>query len=295
MTDSAEMQKGTPAVRAQTARSTVRAVIFDWAGTTVDFGSFAPVVSIVETFEVQGVSIAPAEARGPMGLEKKEHIRRLLADDGIRERWRAATSHDPVQEDVEALFEDLEPRLLGAVRRHADLVPGTIQLLQELRARGIRIGSTTGYSRRVMDVLRPEAARRGFSPDVVVCPTDAPAGRPFPWMCFLNAMHLGVYPRWRLVKIGDTPADIQEGLNAGMWTIGVVCSGNALGLSPEELDSLLPGERSMRVEEAARHLRSAGAHYVVDGVWSCQAPLSRIEERLRRGELPSLEASSELA
>ena len=114
-------------------------------------------------------------------------------------------------------------------------------------------------------------------------------------MCYLNAMHLGVFPPWRMVKIGDTSADIQEGLNAGMWTIGVISSGNSLGLSPEELEALSPGERSLREEEAALGLRAAGAHYVTEGVWSCGEPLARIDERLRRGELPSAEEVHESA
>jgi phosphonoacetaldehyde hydrolase len=171
--------------------SGIAAVIFDWAGTLVDFGCFAPTVSIVEVFAGRGVALTMSEARGPMGLEKKEHIRRLLALDSVGDQWREATGTEPRAEDAEALYEELEPRLAEAVKRSSRLVPGTLQLADELRAWGTRIGSTTGYMRPLMDILTAEAARQGFTADAMVCPSDVPAGRPFPWMCFRNARAAG--------------------------------------------------------------------------------------------------------
>jgi len=277
------------------AESGIAGVIFDWAGTTVDFGCFAPTVSIVEAFARRGVALTLHEARGPMGLEKRDHLRRLLADPGISARWTEATGAAPARGDAETLYEDLEPRLLQAVTRHAALIPGTKELTDELRTWGIKIGSTTGYLRPLMDILISEAAQQGFSPDAVVCPSDVPAGRPFPWMCFLNAMKLEVYPPRRMVKIGDTSADMQEGLNAGMWTIGVTLSGNEIGLTEAELGALQPDERSALVHEAERRLRAAGAHYVTESVGTCRAVLARIEERLMRGEHPSPERMHEPA
>jgi phosphonoacetaldehyde hydrolase len=277
------------------AESGIAAVIFDWAGTTVDFGCLAPTVSIVEAFARRGVVLTPAEARGPMGLEKKEHLRRLLADPSIGVRWREATGAEPSPGDPDSLYEDLEPHLVRAVRRHAALVPGARELTDELRIWGIKIGSTTGYLRPLMDILTSEAARQGFSPDAVVCPSDVPVGRPFPWMCFLNAMRLNVYPPRRMVKIGDTPMDMQEGSNAGMWTIGVTVSGNEVGRAETELDSLQPQVRNALLQDAERRLRAAGAHYVTESVGTCRAVLARIEERLMRGEHPSPERAHEPA
>ena len=267
----------------------IAGVIFDWAGTTVDFGCFAPAVSIVEAFARRGVMVTLPEARRPMGLEKRAHLRELLADPAIAARWREATGAEPIPGDADSLYEDLEPYLRQAILRHAALVPGTKELTDELRTWGIRIGSTTGYGRPLMDTLTGEAHKQGFSPDAVVCPSDVPAGRPFPWMCFLNAMKLDVYPPRRVVKIGDTAADMQEGINAGMWAVGVTLSGNEIGLSETELGTLTPGELAARAREAERRLRAAGAHYVTESVGTCRAVLARIEERLMRGEYPSPE------
>ncbi|HVP20060.1 MAG TPA: phosphonoacetaldehyde hydrolase [Spirochaetia bacterium] len=271
--------------------SGIAAVVFDWAGTLVDFGCFAPTASIVETFAQRGVTITLAEARGPMGLEKREHIRRLLADPGIASRWKEAAGVDPRAEDASSLYEELEPRLATAVRRHAELVPGARELADELRAWGIGIGSTTGYLRPIMDILTAEAASQGFVADAVLCPSDVPAGRPYPWMCFLNAIKLQAYPPRRLVKIGDTPADIQEGLNAGMWTIGVTLSGNEVGLSRSQLSALTDEEQSVLMQEAEKRLRDAGAHFVTESVGTCRDVLAGIEERIIRGEQPSREKS----
>ena len=271
--------------------SGIAAVIFDWAGTLVDFGCFAPTVSIVETFAHRGVELTVAEARGPMGLEKRAHIRRLLADDSVSQRWKQAAGADPRPEDADSLYEELEPRLAMAVKRFSRLVPGTRELAEELRSGGIRIGSTTGYLRPLMDILTEEAARQGFTADAVVCPSDVPAGRPSPWMCFLNAMRLDVYPPRCIVKIGDTPADMREGLDAGMWTVGVTLSGNEVGLSETEVEQLTADERFARAMEAEGRLLAAGAHYVTESVGSCRAVLARIEERILEGEHPSREKS----
>ncbi len=271
----------------------ISAVIFDWAGTLVDFGCFAPTVSIVEAFAARGVQLSMPEARGPMGLEKREHLRRLLADQSISRRWKAAAGKEPVPGDADSLYEELEPRLVHAVKRHSRLVPGVRELTEELRTWGIRIGTTTGYLRPLMDILAAEAARQGFRAEAVICPSDVPAGRPYPWMCFLAATRLGAFPPRMMVKIGDTPADMQEGVNAGMWTVGVTLSGNEVGLSEVEVEQLTADERFERTEEAERRLREAGAHYVTDSVKTCRTILARIEERIIRGEHPAREKSRE--
>ena len=278
---------------AVSSKGPIAAVVFDWAGTIVDFGCFAPTVSIVETFAERGIQITLAEARGPMGLEKKEHLRRLLAQEGVRRQWRNATGSDPKATDAEALYEDLEPRLFQAVKRHSGLVPGARELTAELHASGIGIGSSTGYLRPLMDVVSHEAAAQGLTMDEVICPSDVPAGRPYPWMCFLNAMRLGACPMSRVVKIGDTPADVQEGLNAGAWVIGVTLSGNEVGLSASEAAEMDPAERASRVRAAETRLRAAGAHYVTDSVATCREVLARIQERIARGDQPSVERSYE--
>ena len=273
----------------------ISAIVLDWAGTVVDFGSFAPVVSIQEVFAARKVPISAAAARGPMGLEKREHLRRLLADPDIRRRWTAVAGAEATPRDVDELYRDLEPRLSAAVRRYSRLIPGVRELTDELRTWGVRIGTTTGYLRPLTDQLVEQAGRHGFIADAVACPSDVPAGRPYPWMCFEVMTRLGVFPPRSVVKIGDTPVDMREGVNAGMWTIGVTLSGNEVGLSETEASGLTADDRSERTLEAEHRLYEAGAHYVAEGAWACRSVLARIEERIIRGEYPAREKVREHA
>lgn len=265
----------------------VQAVILDWAGTTVDFGCFAPVECIVEVFGLRGVEVSVQEARGSMGLGKRDHLLALLKSPAVTWRWAEATGAAPRAADVESLFDDLEPALVEAAARRSTPVRGVRELCDALRARGAAIGTTTGYSTRVMAALAAEAAREGYMPDVVVTPGDVPAGRPAPFMCYLAAARMGAFPLWQMVKIGDTPADMHEGANAGMWCIGLTESGNEVGMAEHELGAMPPLDRQAIVQAATQRLRAAGAHYVAAGPWDCLTLIEEIDARICRGERPA--------
>jgi phosphonoacetaldehyde hydrolase len=184
------------------------------------------------------------------------------------------------------MFEEFVPLQLDCLAQYADLIPGTLAVVAELRKQGIKIGSTTGYTREMMDLLLSEAARRGYEPDSTVCATDVPAGRPEPWMCLQNAQSLGVYPMEACVKIGDTLPDIEEGLNAGMWTIGLAKSGNELGLNEAEIAVLSAEELQARLRRAYQRMAGTGAHYVVDTIADVLPVVDRIRQQLASGERP---------
>ncbi len=262
----------------------VRAVIFDWAGTAVDYGSLAPVTAFVRAFAEAGVEISPEEARAPMGLSKMDHTRALCQAPAVARRWRAVHRRDPDEGDMERLYRRIEPLLGQTVLQHCRPIPGFLPLVAELRRRGARIGSTTGYTRAIMQILAPEAARQGYAPDALICSDQAPAGRPYPWMCYLNAIELGAYPTGAMVKVGDTAADIREGRNAGMWTIGFSRCGNEVGLAEEQLGSVAPAELERLLERARRRLEEAGAHFVVEGPWECLPAIEEIDRRLAAGQ-----------
>lgn len=270
----------------RTYRSPLRAVLLDWAGTTVDFGCMAPAAVFVQVFSEQGIGITMTEARGPMGLHKRDHIRAITRVPRVAEQWRQVHGTDCTEENVEAMFQAFVPQQLAIIADHADLVPGVAEAQAEFRRRDMRIGTSTGYNNEMMDVLSAAAAERGYKPDRVVCATDVPAGRPAPWMAYRNAMELGVYPMEAWVKIGDTRADVEEGLNAGMWTVGVVLSGNEMGLTQQEVAELAPADLAGRRAAARERLLQAGAHEVIDSLAETAALLDRLEERLRRGEKP---------
>lgn len=264
----------------------IKAVVFDWAGTMIDHGSRAPMGAFVKVFSQFDVPLTVEEARRPMGLPKWDHIRALVSDPGIAERWRKAHGRLPDDRDVDRVYEVFVPLNAAVVTDYSDLVPGAAELAAELRARGIRIGSTTGYTRDIMQQLLPVAAAQGYAPDNLVCAGDLPAGRPTPLMMYKCFVDLGVWPAHAVVKVDDTDPGIAEGLAAGCWTVGVAMSGNAVGLSLEELNALPEAERAGRRSRAVRELTLAGAHYVIDSVADLAPILDLIEGRLARGERP---------
>ncbi len=267
-------------------RGPIQAVILDWAGTTQDFGVFAPAVVFVDVFERWGVPISVAEARAPMGLFKLDHIREITRMPAVAGRWREAKGRDVTEEDVRGMFADFAPLQVEAMAKYSDLIPGTVEAIGEMRRRGYRIGSTTGYMRQAADVALREAARQGYAPDSTVCADEVPAGRPAPWMVLRNLENLSVYPPCSAVKIGDTKIDIDEGLNAGCWTIGLSAAGNYVALARSEFEALPFEERRELVLKSDDLLRRQGAHYVVETIADVMPVLDDIERRLRNGERP---------
>lgn len=267
-------------------RGPLQAVLLDWAGTTLDYGCYAPAVVFIEVYKRKGVPISIQEARAPMGAHKKVHIRKISQLETVSRRWQAAHGRPPDEDDVEAMFQDFVPLQLACLADYADLIPGTLEAVADFHRRGLKIGSTTGYTTEMMKILLAEAKRRGYEPDSTVCASDVPAGRPEPWMCVQNAMHLRVYPFEACVKADDTLPGIDEGLNAGMWTIGLARTGNELGLNAEEITRLEPNVLQASLERARTRMHQSGAHYVVDGIWDVPAVLDDINARLARGERP---------
>ncbi len=265
---------------------TLRAVVLDWAGTIVDHGSLAPVAAIQSVFAAAGVPVTIAEVRQSMGLAKKAHIGSILEIPRVRDAWTHKHGSPPSHEAVERLYAEFIPSQIRVLAEHSRLIPGVAEALQRMRGRGLKIGTTTGYNRAMLDVLLPCAAAQGIVPDSAVCPDEVVAGRPLPWMCYLTALRLEVYPLEAMVKIGDTPADIEEGRNAGMWTIGVTRTGNEVGLAAEEWTQLPAAARNELLSNARHRLEQAGAHYTAPSAAECDSILDSIDARLERGEQP---------
>jgi phosphonoacetaldehyde hydrolase len=243
-------------------------------------------VVFVEVFKRHGVPIDIDEARGPMGAHKRTHIQRITELDAVKERWRAAHGSLPGEPDIDAMYRDFIPLQLKCLSQYSALIPGTLDAIAALRARGIKIGSTTGYDRQMIDINLADAAKQGYAPDATVCASDVPHGRPYPYMALANVMQLGVMTVEACVKVDDTVPGIDEGLNAGMWTIGFSVSGNEVGLSLAEWQALPPAEQASRRTRAAQRLLQSGAHYVVDSIAELMPCIDDIQARISRGERP---------
>ena len=267
-------------------RGPVKLVILDWAGTTMDYGCYAPAVVFVEVYKRHGVEITMEQARRPMGLHKRDHIKAISQIEQVAEAWKKAHGRPVTEQDVDAMFADFQPLQLACLADYADLIPGTLETVAALRERGIAIGSTTGYFTEAMELIKKEAARRGYVPDSSVCATQVPAGRPHPWMVLQNMFNTGIYPSEAVVKVGDTKPDIGEGLNAGVWTVGLAKTGNEMGLNREEIEALDAETRERKLAQAREGLARSGAHYVVDTIADLLPVIDDVDTRLARGERP---------
>ncbi|MDX1755421.1 MAG: phosphonoacetaldehyde hydrolase [Marinobacter sp.] len=264
----------------------LQAVIMDLAGTCVDFGSLAPIRAFLDLFEAEGIELTEAEAREPMGTEKREHIRRLLAMPRIRSQWQTRFSQLPDDDDIDRLYRAFLPLQTRAIVERAALIPGALELQALLQERGIALGVNTGYSREMVEVMLPHLKEQGFDPRSVVVATEVPQGRPAPHMSLKNAIELGVSTVQACVKVDDTATGIEEGLNAGMWTVAVVASGNAVGLSEPHLEALDKAERAQRIAQGYRAMAPSGAHYLIDTIADLPDVLAEINRRLATGERP---------
>jgi len=261
----------------------IKAVIFDWAGTIIDYGCLAPTKVFIEVFREKNILVNTDEARGPMGLAKKDHVRELLKIESVQLQWVDEYGRMPGEADVEELYARLGPGLSRVVKKYSKAIPGAIDLINLLKNQEIKVGSTTGYVEEMMNNILPLTVKQGLLPDSVVNSSEVSSGRPFPWMIYRNCEKLGVYPLNRMVKIGDTVADIQEGINAGMWTIGITKSGNEVGLSPEEIENADLQWLNEKIALAGEKLLAAGADFVAEGVWDCLPILEEIDRRIESG------------
>src|SRR5580693_7875690 len=241
-------------------------VILDWAGTMVDFGCEAPVKALLEAFAAEGVVIDAASARRDMGKSKADHVRALLRIPAVAAAWCAARGRSANDSDVELLMSRLGPLMRAHAAEAATLIPGARETVEQLRALGLKVASSTGYTRDMMEPVLARAAAQGYVPEHVVCSGETPAGRPAPLMIYKACAELGVWPLSRVVKVDDAEAGVAEGKAAGAFTVGVAASGNAIGLSLDAFRGLTAAERASRLDAARKSLSSAGADLVIDSV-----------------------------
>jgi phosphonoacetaldehyde hydrolase len=232
------------------------------------------------------VVIGDSEARRDMGMAKRDHVRGILAMDAVRTAWIAQRGVAPTEADVDRIHDAVEPLMRAAAAEHSDLIPGAADLVADLRGRGVRIGSCTGYTRTMMADILPLAVAQGYAPEALVCSGETPQGRPTPMMLWKVLAELQAWPVRACVKIDDAPVGVAEGVAAGTWSVGLSASGNGVGLPREALWALDPADRAARVAASAEALRAAGADFVIETVADLPAVLTEIESRLARGEGP---------
>jgi len=269
-------------------RGKVQALILDWSGTTADAYVVAPAVVFVAVFKRKNVEISMAEARGPMGLRKDLHIKALTEVDEIKERWKNIHGKYPDQSDVDRMFADFVPLQLDCLRKYTTLLPGVAEVTQRLQKQGIKIGSTTGFVRPMVDILEKDSAKQGYKPDASVAGDEVINGaRPSPHMVYKNLDMLNITPIHSVIKVDDTISGVGEAVNAGCWGVGVTRYSNYMDVdTPEDGEKLSDDEITKRQAKTKDLLEKAGAHYVIDSIADIEPVIEDVNQRLARGERP---------
>lgn len=257
----------------------IEAVIFDWAGTTVDYGSFAPVQAFVEAFKEFGMTPTVAEVREPMGMLKWNHIHTMMQMPRITAQWKEIYGRMWKKTDVDAIYEKSENAIFGILDQFCAPKPYVLDAIKELRSRGIKIGSTTGYTDEMMKIVMPAAADQGYAPDAIFTPNAVNnMGRPYPFMVFKNLEALGVSSVHTAIKVGDTAADIKEGKNAGMISVGVIEGSSVMGLTEEEFNALAPKRKEEEVKRVREFYQGCSADYIINNMSELVNLIDRIQQ-----------------
>lgn len=260
----------------------IRGVIFDWGGTTVNYGASSAFIAFIEVFQNNGIDITWEEVRQHMGIAKIDHIRALLQKKRIANLWKDKYGKIPGEKEVQKLFEEYEPALLKIIPAHSELLKGVLEVTAKLRKKGIRIGTTTSFTPALMKAVQKETKKQGYEPDLIVTPEMVGKGRPYPNMIFRNMEESEIFPPSAWVKVGDTISDMEEGYNAGVWTVGVIEGSSFLGLLQEEYEALSKEEKKGLHKKAKEAFRKAGAHYVIRDLTELPKVLEKINHKMNR-------------
>lgn len=268
--------------------SKIEGVIFDWAGTTVDFGCFAPVNVFIDIFKNAGIEVTMEEAREPMGMLKIDHIRAMLTMPRISALWEQKYGRVFNEQDIENLYAEFEPALLSSLKEYTDPIPGVVETVHTLRSQGLKIGSTTGYTQSMMDVVVPHAKNKGYSPDFYITPDGTNSlGRPYPYMVYHNMEELKLSASWKVIKVGDTTSDIKEGVSAGVWSVGVLIGSSEMGLSLEEFNALSDEEKKSIISKTAESFIQNGADFTIQSISELPQLIEKINSLIGEGKRPS--------
>lgn len=257
----------------------IEAVIFDWAGTTVDYGCFAPVQAFIETFKDMGIEVSDEEVREPMGALKRDHIKILLEMPRLNALFKVAQGRDFTEQDVDEMLAVFTSKLMSEISAHTALNPYVSETVAYLRDKQIKIGTTTGYTRDMLAPVALAAKAQGYAPDSILTPDDVQGkGRPSPDMINKNLQQLAIQNRQSVIKIGDTVADIAEGKNAGILSVGVIEGSSIMGLTEAAYVQLSDAQRQSEIDRVRQVFEAAGADEIILNLSELPALIERFNQ-----------------
>jgi len=259
----------------------IEAVIFDWAGTTVDYGSLAPVIAFKKAFKDAGISLSDEEIRQDMGMAKWDHIGKILQLDDVKQQWEEKYSTLPNDDDRKNIYANFQMSLIHYLKECTELKTGVLKTFNYLKEYGIKVATTTGYTAEMMKIVQDKAAEDGYVPDMVVTSEDVDGqGRPSPAMIHYIMRKFDIDDPKKIIKVGDTLVDIEEGKNANVQTVGIVEGSSLMGLSQVEFDDLNNEEQISKRNEVKRRFESVNADFVIDTIFDLVQIIEYLNESM---------------
>jgi len=198
----------------------IELVVFDMAGTTVSEGG-AVYRCLRDTLAANGLQVADADIHPVKVMDKREALRLLIERSAMR---------DELLSGLDAIHEDFVERMIAFYRDDPSVgeMPGAGETFRQLKRHGIKVALNTGFSR---DIAQTLIARLGWERDSLidasVTSDEVERGRPHPFMIRHLMQRLGVADSQRVAKVGDAPADLMEGKNAGCGLVIGVTYGSS--------------------------------------------------------------------
>ncbi|MCB9638670.1 MAG: phosphonoacetaldehyde hydrolase [Myxococcales bacterium] len=271
-------------------RGPVKAVVLDLEGTSIDHGGLGLAKALIELFQRYQVSLPMDRAHTPHALLKEVHLQRLFQTPSIAEQWRKQHQSLPDGAKLQSLVDELQQIQLSHTTQTAQLLPGVASSVQKWQQAGILISAVSSETEVITQAHIQHAATQGFQPDCAISIDQIPSTQPTapaPWLIAQSAMLLEVYPWESIVSIGDTVDDIEAGLNAGVWTVGIVQTGREMGLTAQEFQAMPSEQRQDLIAEIKHRMYRSGAHFVVNTFDQCNIVLDEIQDRLAIGIRPA--------
>lgn len=246
-------------------------VIFDWLGTLSNECSIWAAKNFQDAFKHLGLNVTMEEARGPMGLKKQEHAEILLfKTPRILEQFRKVYNRNPNGQDIARLLKLYEG---GDVSGYDQLLPGLVSTQHFIKyVLGFKMGMTTGFDRVVANKFIHPALQQGLLLDSSATSDEVKRGRPFPDGIVKNLRELGLatgieHAAKTLIKVDDTCVGIEEGRQAGAWTVGVYGTGSYMNVnSLEQIKEMDQDEWILRALNSMSKLSNAHPNFLVPSV-----------------------------
>jgi phosphonatase-like hydrolase len=208
----------------------IRLAVFDLAGTTVNDPDGVN-ICLRSSLEAAGLAVSRDEVNAVMGIAKPEAIRRLI---------EGSSAHQHLLSRIDAIHDDFVTRMVRFYQFDPSVyeIAGTSGEFARLNRAGVKVAVNTGFGRAITDVLLARLGweQRGLIQASITC-DEVARGRPHPDMIQALMKRFAVSDPSQVAKIGDTPADIQEGRNAGCGMVIAVTKGSH---TQEELERFSP-------------------------------------------------------